>query len=201
MQSIRETMAEEHSERKEKVRSKQYTTRASERASEWASLFLSCGELVTFHMRFLLRWPQVAVADLGILGAEGKKAWRAYGRVATMWVSVGEDSRGTVTAGCLSTIAQLRPDAKYWKNRTIRRSLLTLRLLIRKGMIECCVLFHESAYMCESFRACRLKYSYGAVCLRWFDVVFGRLLSIVNYAIRESYCNWKLRRVEVVMSM
>lgn len=32
------------------------------------------GELVTFHMRFLLRWPQVAVADLGILGAEGKKA-------------------------------------------------------------------------------------------------------------------------------
>lgn len=34
MQSIRETMAEEHSERKEKVRWKQYTTRASERASE-----------------------------------------------------------------------------------------------------------------------------------------------------------------------
>ena len=31
-------------------------------------------ELVTFHMRFLLRGPQVAVADLGILGAEGKKA-------------------------------------------------------------------------------------------------------------------------------
>lgn len=61
---------------RERKRSIETTHDTSERASERVSelFLLSCGELVTFHMRFLLRWPQVAVADLGILGAEGKKA-------------------------------------------------------------------------------------------------------------------------------
>lgn len=36
---------------------------------------LPASELVTFHISFLLKGPQVAVADLGILlGAEGKNA-------------------------------------------------------------------------------------------------------------------------------